>query len=107
MLSGARIQLIEARVDSGEALATVNLVAEEARQVANRWESFRATPALSYIAADIDREDTTLIRSYPQQPGMRFPDDKCSWCPMLGLCLKRPDLVKDRIIQVGEEWLEE
>lgn len=94
ILSGARIQLIEARIDSDEAAATMSLIAEEAKQVASRWEIFHALPS-------------TEIALYPQRPGMRFPDDKCSWCPMLGLCLKRPDLVKERIIQAGEEWLEE
>ena len=96
MLSGARIQLIEAHIDPEEAAATMSLIAEEANQVAERWKAF--------ICAEPER---AVVAGYPQRPGMRFPDDKCSWCPMLGLCLKRPDLVKDRIIQAGEEWLEE
>jgi len=93
-LSGARIQLVEARIDLEEAAATVSLIAEEARQASARWDSFHAEPS-------------SLIAAYPQRPGMKFPDDKCSWCPMLGLCLNRPNLVKERIIQAGEEWLEE
>lgn len=45
---------------------------------------------------------------WAQNPGVRFPDNRCGWCALRGICLKNQTLVDDLLVQPeGSEWLEE
>jgi hypothetical protein len=48
-----------------------------------------------------------------QDSGVKFPDQKCTWCVQRGHCLKRPDLVEAMLVQINPaakpepDWLDE
>lgn len=52
---------------------------------------------------------------FPANPGVRWPDDRCVRCPMLGLCLKNDKMVEEKLISPvtglppakTENWLEQ
>ena len=51
-------------------------------------------------------------KSWPKDGGVRFPNQKCSFCRMRGLCLKQPDLVEQLLVKIGpavkeDDWLTE
>lgn len=43
---------------------------------------------------------------YPKEGGIRFPDTKCTFCAMRGLCLNNDALRDELVTKAGEEWLE-
>jgi len=45
---------------------------------------------------------------WPQAPGIRFPDNKCGWCSMRGLCLNNKQLTEDLLVKPdGDDWVAE
>lgn len=42
---------------------------------------------------------------YPKEPGIRFPDNKCTFCSMRGICLKDEKLVHELLIAPDEQWM--
>lgn len=111
-LANVSIRLVEGHVTKEEAEGTVSLLRDEARADAARW--LRYKEILSTIPKDSmtweEYEVATrkaMLVAYPQKPGIRFPNVKCQWCSMIGECLGRPDLSKDRLVRIGEEWIDE
>ena len=43
---------------------------------------------------------------YPKLGGIRFPNQKCNFCEMRGICLDRPELRDELLTRAGEEWLD-
>lgn len=43
---------------------------------------------------------------YEQRPGVRFPNEKCSFCSMRWICLNRPVERDKNLTKRGEEWLD-
>jgi ribosomal protein L24 len=43
---------------------------------------------------------------YPKLGGIRFPNQKCNFCEMRGICLDQPDLRDALLTRAGEEWLD-
>lgn len=43
---------------------------------------------------------------FPQTGGIRWPHNPCVMCCMQGLCANKPELVAERLVKSGEEWLE-
>lgn len=37
---------------------------------------------------------------FPKKPGVRFPNNPCTMCECLGLCIGDPDMVKQNLIQI-------
>ncbi len=37
---------------------------------------------------------------FPKKPGVRFPNNVCTSCECLGLCINDPDMVKEKLIQI-------
>jgi hypothetical protein len=43
---------------------------------------------------------------YPKTGGVRFPNQKCKFCQMRGICLNRSELRDSMLVRTGDEWLE-
>lgn len=46
---------------------------------------------------------------WPQNPGVKFPDARCTYCPFLGICLNN-DVMRDEMVYQdtpNDDWLEE
>lgn len=76
---------------------------------------------LQFVAARLDEtfinetgrgvgQDTVeMIRAYkegfyPRTGGIRFPNQKCNFCAMRGICGNNPDLRDKLLTRTGEEW---
>ena len=47
---------------------------------------------------------------FPPHLGIRFPNNACTGCPHLGLCLGKDELVRERLVQIGAgqlDWCDE
>lgn len=53
--------------------------------------------------------------SYPKEPGVRFPQNKCTMCSMLGVCINNKDLIESKLIappsnkwkkKEAEDWID-
>ena len=49
---------------------------------------------------------------WPQDGGVKFPNQQCTWCEQRGHCLKLPDLVEKLLVQIkpatqDDDWLKE
>ena len=72
---------------------------------------------LPEIGDDIGEKTLRIKKSYedgrwPRDGGVRFPNQKCSFCRMRGICLKQPDLVEQLLVKIGpavkdDDWLTE
>jgi hypothetical protein len=72
---------------------------------------------LPEVGQDIGDKTLRVKKSYeenywPKDGGVRFPNQKCSFCRMRGLCLKQPDLVEQLLVKIGpavkdDDWLTE
>lgn len=86
---------------------------------------------LQFLAAVIsveDREETGEIIGqqaiqiseanqkdfFPKRPGVRFPNNHCTFCSYLGLCIKDDKMVEEKLVQIGNvqkpverDWLDE
>lgn len=86
---------------------------------------------LQFLAAVIpaeDREETGEIigqqaiqiseanqrNFFPKRPGVRFPNNHCTFCSYLGLCIKDDKMVEEKLIQIDgvqkpveRDWLED
>lgn len=109
-----RIFFAEGAVSVTEAEATAAGLLSEALMQSRRWEEYAMAEAtlrsqessLSY--AEYSSRRRALLRlHFPQRPGLRFPNDRCSWCEMLGECLDRPDISAERLVRIDEKWLED
>jgi hypothetical protein len=113
-LSCARIQFIEGRVDEREVEGLITLMRESASVLSSRSEAYRRkidelqkyAPGLSI---DVYKKALRgiMCETFPQRSGMRFPDDKCSGCHLLGHCLGDEKLLEARAVQRSEAWMEE
>lgn len=114
-LSPQRIQFIEARVSDTMAASAAEWLKREALQVSENWERYRGeverllTPEVvkgltseQYDSAVFD----IATKEFPPKPGMKFPNDQCGWCEILGLCLKDKKVVEERLVRIQDDWLE-
>ena len=59
------------------------------------------------IGKQIEHEIAQIVYAreenyYPMQSGVRWPNDKCQRCEMLGLCLNDKQLVEERLVRVDD-----
>ena len=113
-IANVRLVLIEGSVTEEAAEATARSLREEAERQARRWSAYESeleqldTDQSSISYAEFEQRRRSLLRrNFPQRPGFRFPNDRCSWCEMLGECLDRPDISAERLVRIDEKWLEE
>jgi len=68
------------------------------------------------IAQEIaDIHHATANNLYYREPGIRFPNNKCLLCPMLGICTDNEQMIEEKLINpnpeneqlVQPDWLEE
>ena len=52
----------------------------------------------------VEISDCSLEGFWPKKPGVRWPSAVCTDCDMLGHCISDPDLVKEKLIQIGGEF---
>lgn len=83
---------------------------------------------LPALIADEDAEETGELRGqeaiaisqanqtdfFPKRPGVRFPNNHCTFCNYLGLCLKDDDMINEKLINISmpqktkdDDWLED
>lgn len=85
---------------------------------------------LAVLISDQEREETGRVAGeqaiaicnassedfFPQRPGVRFPNNHCTWCSYLGLCLGDDKMVEEKLVQIGNvnqpaaeemDWFEE
>jgi len=63
--------------------------------------------------------DSNIQNFFPKRPGIKFPNNHCTFCSHLGLCIGDEKMVKNKLIQIGNarpfrseessdsDWLEE
>jgi hypothetical protein len=57
--------------------------------------------------------DTNEKNRWIKDGGVRFPDNKCTWCPYRGLCLKDDRLRDELLVKIGpavvpeKDWLDD
>lgn len=58
--------------------------------------------------------DANQLNFFPKKPGVRFPNNHCTFCSYLGLCIGDDKMVEEKLIQIGnvqqpveKDWLEE
>jgi hypothetical protein len=59
------------------------------------------------VANTLAMVDAHELGEYVPNFGVRFPDNKCLWCPMRGVCFDQPELVEQLLVRDGGEWLGE
>jgi hypothetical protein len=58
-------------------------------------------------------KQASVTGKYPQDGGVRFPNQKCTWCEMNPICLKMgPDKIAETLVQISpvskeDDWLDE
>ena len=83
----------------------------------------KSLPEIQYLRATITEEqrkdfqqlvEETIFRiesrQFPAQSGIRFPNNACTLCPFLGLCLANTCLIEKKIVRKSGEdlgWLDE
>jgi hypothetical protein len=61
----------------------------------------------------VGRDIVNIVQSskdnfFPKDGGVRFPDQKCTWCAYLGICSGNPALRDQKLVQIGQEdWLQD
>jgi hypothetical protein len=58
------------------------------------------------IANSLAMCDAHELGEYCPNFAVRFPDNKCLWCDMRGICFNEPELVQELLVRDGAEWLE-
>lgn len=48
--------------------------------------------------------DCSLMKYFPKKPGVRYPNNVCTSCECLGLCIGDPELVKEKLIKIDGEF---
>lgn len=89
---------------------------------AKRFQRHEVTKQkIQFLPAVISKEDMEEARSiavaeaveisncseknvFPKKPGVRFPNNVCTTCPCLGLCINDKELVKENLIQINGDF---
>jgi hypothetical protein len=88
-----RIQFLAAVIPEEDRLETGEMIGIQARQIC----------------------DANIQNFFPKRPGVRFPNNHCTFCSYLGLCIGDEKMVEEKLIQIGnvktkveeKDWLEE
>ena len=77
----------------------------------------RSRPPSHDAGEIVGQEIRDIVSSYendfwPEEGGTIFPNNMCTYCPMLGICSDDPKLVEEKLIRLGapvgkkEDWLD-
>jgi hypothetical protein len=63
------------------------------------------------MGRSIGRTTVEMVRAhndgfYPQNSGIRFPNGRCTWCEMRGICANIPELRDELLTRAGSEWMD-
>lgn len=74
-----RIQFLAAVIPEEDRLETGEMIGIQARQIC----------------------DANIQNFFPKRPGVRFPNNHCTFCSYLGLCIGDEKMVEEKLIQIG------
>lgn len=61
----------------------------------------------------ISIRNANLTNWFPKKPGVRFPNNHCTFCSYLGLCLNDKDMIEEKLVNItmpqtqNSDWLED
>ena len=91
------------------------VIAAKPEQVTKQRLQFASTRiseiAVQEMGQSIGRTTIEMVRAhndgfYAMQGGIRFPQNKCTWCEMRGICADIPELRDELLVRAGDEWME-
>jgi hypothetical protein len=57
------------------------------------------------VANTLAMVDCHELSEYVPNFGVRYPDNRCLWCSMRGICFNQPELVEELLVRDGADWL--
>jgi len=92
------------------------VIAAKPEQVTKQRLQFASTriseTSIKEMGQSIGRTTVEMVRAhndgeYLMNSGIRFPNGRCVWCEMRGICADIPELRDELLTRAGDEWTDE